>query len=361
MAKSFSFGIVGTGWIAAAMAEAILKSDKIVVQAVASRNEKRAEEFAKKWQIPKFYGDYDALLDDDSIEGVYLTQPTGQREAYSLKAAAKGKHILSEKPFLSLAELDNYLAAATKNQVFFMDATHWINHIRSSTLRDNVNNRNKIGKLIQINSNFCSPNSDRGNIRFDPSLEPDGFLGDIGWYPCTAVSYFIDQDVEPVEVLGRLSRDANDKDIILGGNAIVTYANGVRCCIEFSCEHIMRQRIELIGTKGSAEINDFVVPYYDSFEFPSPGTSRQRDPENYPVHYRYTLKPHEDREEIITGKGNPVVAQHIACLENFAKFSRLPAPERQKLLETKIRWIKRVVTLLRAIRKSDETNTFIKL
>lgn len=49
----------------------------VVIQAISSRDAKTAADEAKKYGIPKSYGSYQALLDDQEIEAVYISLPNG--------------------------------------------------------------------------------------------------------------------------------------------------------------------------------------------------------------------------------------------------------------------------------------------
>ena len=55
-------GILGAGSIAHKMAETVSSMEKVETYAVASRSLEKAEEFAKQYQIPKAYGNYEAML-----------------------------------------------------------------------------------------------------------------------------------------------------------------------------------------------------------------------------------------------------------------------------------------------------------
>ena len=76
---------------------------EVVVQAVAARDKKKAAEYAKKHDIPQVFDSYDALLNDPSIDAVYIPLPNGLHYEWALKALAKGKHVLLEKPSVSNA------------------------------------------------------------------------------------------------------------------------------------------------------------------------------------------------------------------------------------------------------------------
>ena len=67
-------------------------------QAGASRSLDKAEAWARAHEVPKAYGSYEALLDDPDIDAVYIPLPTAMHKEWTVKAAAKGKHVLIEKP-----------------------------------------------------------------------------------------------------------------------------------------------------------------------------------------------------------------------------------------------------------------------
>ena len=73
-------------------------SDKVDLVAVASREDARAESYAREWEIPRAYGSYEDLLADPEIEAVYISLPNTLHIEWSIKALEAGKHVLCEKP-----------------------------------------------------------------------------------------------------------------------------------------------------------------------------------------------------------------------------------------------------------------------
>ena len=68
--------------------------------AIASRTSNKLEEFGNKYQIKNEFrfNDYDALLENENIDAVYIATPHVFHADLSIRAAGKGKHILCEKP-----------------------------------------------------------------------------------------------------------------------------------------------------------------------------------------------------------------------------------------------------------------------
>ena len=75
----------------------------VIIVAVAARDQKRAEAYAKKYDIPNVSSSYQTLIDDPSIDAIYNPLPNGLHYEWTQKALAAGKHVLLEKPSTSNA------------------------------------------------------------------------------------------------------------------------------------------------------------------------------------------------------------------------------------------------------------------
>ena len=61
------------------------------------------------------YAEFEKLKDDPAVQVVYIVLPNGMHCEYTVRAAAMGKHVLSEKPMAnSVAECDEMIAACAK-------------------------------------------------------------------------------------------------------------------------------------------------------------------------------------------------------------------------------------------------------
>jgi predicted dehydrogenase len=78
MAKTrVKWAILGTSHISEVMAKAIQESTTSQLVAIGSRSLAAAKNFSNKFSIPKFYDDYQALLNDGEIDAVYIGLPNG--------------------------------------------------------------------------------------------------------------------------------------------------------------------------------------------------------------------------------------------------------------------------------------------
>ena len=246
--KTIRWGLIGAGWIATkAIAPAMRAADNAFVQAVASRDQKRAEAL----NPVTVHQSYEALINDPLVDAVYISLPNNVHCEWSVKALEAGKHVLCEKPFaMSTAEVETMAKAAQENNRILVEAasTRW--HPRMSRLVEYVRAGN-IGELISIDSSFTFPASIEGNYRLTPEMG-GGALFDVGVYPLHAIAALLngpaDAVVESCEVIyGPTGIDLTTKwELCINGSII---ANGLA-----SFEEAENQSLVIRGTKESIEM-----------------------------------------------------------------------------------------------------------
>jgi dihydrodiol dehydrogenase / D-xylose 1-dehydrogenase (NADP) len=101
------WGIVSAGAIAQDFATAMisLQSNYHVLQAVGARNLQDAEKFAKRFNIPSFYGSYEELIADNDINVVYVASVNKTHKDIVVKALNAGKHVLCINLMKQLARI----------------------------------------------------------------------------------------------------------------------------------------------------------------------------------------------------------------------------------------------------------------
>ncbi len=121
--KQYKYGILSTASIVPRFIAALRESGRGSVVAIASRDMDKASAKAEEWEIPKCYGSYEALLEDEEVEVVYVAMINSLHYQYSLKALQAGKHVLCEKPFtLNHEEASHLFQVARERNLFIMEA-----------------------------------------------------------------------------------------------------------------------------------------------------------------------------------------------------------------------------------------------
>ncbi len=148
--------------------------------------------YALSNRIPSFTGSYASLLENQSINAIYVPIPTTLRTEWCIKAAKAGKHILAEKPFASEEAVTHIVEACREAGVAFLDGTMWLHHVRTAAMKEDLA---KMGSLSSIMTSFCFRIEDMTDIRLRTDLEPHGALGDLGWYNVKAILWAYDWDL----------------------------------------------------------------------------------------------------------------------------------------------------------------------
>ena len=254
--KTLRWGIVGTGGIANSMAGMIRVADAAAIGAVSSRRMATAQEFAKDHDVPNAFDSWQEMIDSDAVDAIYVATPTSVREEICSAAARGGKHVLGEKPFASLPSVERIVQACRDNDVAFMDGTHFVHHPRTLDIKQHREER--LGFVWSVASAFQFMLADRGNIRFNPELEPMGAIGDAGWYNMRAAVEYLSKGIELASVNAHLRRD-QETGAAISGSGVLVFSDGSTStwnCGFDSGAVIMDLRIA--GDKGSISVDNFL-------------------------------------------------------------------------------------------------------
>ncbi|PFH51856.1 hypothetical protein AMATHDRAFT_58388 [Amanita thiersii Skay4041] len=192
--KPIKFGILGAANIAPiALVSPSSNHLEVVVYAVAAREKKRAEEFAKKHGILKAYGGssgYQELLSDPEVDAVYNPLPNGLHYEWTMKALAAGKHVLLEKPSSDTAEETRmmYDLAEAKGLVL-LEAFHYRFHPAIQRTKAIIKS-GELGSIKHISTTMTIPAGFVGHsdIRLNYELGGGGLM-DMGCYALNCIRY----------------------------------------------------------------------------------------------------------------------------------------------------------------------------
>jgi predicted dehydrogenase len=255
----FRFGILGASHFAVQkMIPAMQAGVDTPVVAIASRNREKAAETARALGIPKAYGDYDELLADPDVDGVYIPMPNHLHVPWAERAAAAGKHALVEKPVaLGAAEARRLLTARDRYGVVICEAAMVRVHPRWLAARELLR-KGKIGELRAFVGTFGYDLPGKENVRYDPEMG-GGVTLDVGFYPVTMSRFCFDD--EPTTVIAQMERDA-DGGVDVMASALLRFPRGhaiFTCGMQFAPQ----QRAQILGSKGHIDVTHAWNPAHD--------------------------------------------------------------------------------------------------
>jgi predicted dehydrogenase len=188
------WGIIGTGGIAAAFADAIAEHGSMITN-VASRSAQRAADFVERRREDARPGTIDSLV-ADRPDVVYVGSSHHNHLADAIACLDAGIPVLCEKPLTpDLAGTDRMIEAARGNGVFLMEAM-WMRFQPAWMLLESLIADGRIGPIRTIHAEFgIVANDDPGRRWFDPA-QAGGSLLDVGIYPVTFAQLLAGPPVE---------------------------------------------------------------------------------------------------------------------------------------------------------------------
>ncbi|HZS79435.1 MAG TPA: Gfo/Idh/MocA family oxidoreductase [Ktedonobacteraceae bacterium] len=267
MSKRIAWGILGTGLIANVFAKGVRESKTGMLTAVASRNQETANQFGEKWNIPRRYNSYEALIADESVQAVYIATPHSMHAKWTIQAARAGKHILCEKPIaINARQAEAIIEAARQHDVFLMEAFMYRCHPQTTKLIQLIRDK-AIGevRLIQATFSFYAQVSPQHRL-LNNALGGGGIL-DVGGY-CTSIARLIagaalhKNVAEPLQVQGAGHIDEQSR-VDEYASALLTFPDDILAQLFAGVQAYGENVVRIFGTEGSLYIPNPWTPGYE--------------------------------------------------------------------------------------------------
>ncbi|KAK1902848.1 GDP-fucose protein O-fucosyltransferase 2 [Dissostichus eleginoides] len=225
------------------------ENHKIV--AVAARDVKHAEEFAKKHNIPRVYGSYDELAKDPDMDVVYIGTIHPYHLATGKLFMKSKKNVLIEKPLaMNLREVQELISAAQDNSVFLMEAI-WTRFFPVTVEVRRLLEQGEVGDVQMVRADLGAP------LTHIPRLAErklgGGALLDLGIYCLQFIfTVFNGERPESIQATGHCIDTGVD-----GTAVLVLKFSGNRLAI-CTCSITMMLTCDAVitGTKGTIKIPD---------------------------------------------------------------------------------------------------------
>jgi 1,5-anhydro-D-fructose reductase (1,5-anhydro-D-mannitol-forming) len=200
--QALGWGIVGLGRIAATeIAPAITASASGALISVVSRDQGRAEAFAREHGAVTAVDDYAKMLADPAVGAVYIATPNAQHAEQVIAAARAGKHVLCDKPLaLTVADARRCVGECRSAgvglgitfQTRFFDGMAEA----ASLIRDG-----RIGRVVAAEAQIGTRGSLPRGWRLDPALAGFGTLNNIGVHALDILRYLTGSEVAEVAAM----------------------------------------------------------------------------------------------------------------------------------------------------------------
>ena len=225
-------GLMGAGNISGVMAKTVKGMKDVSLYAIASRNQEKAEAFAKKYGVKKAYGSYEEMLRDKKVDLVYIATPHSEHYDNAMMCIRHKKPVLCEKAFTANAkQAREVLAYAEREKVFITEAI-WTRYMPMVGMIKEVLSQGLIGRprLLTANLSYSLEHIER---LYEPSLAA-GSLLDLGIYPINFASIFFGTKIEKVSSFCTYTETGVDKQetiTIQYKDGKVASLTASQCCI----------------------------------------------------------------------------------------------------------------------------------
>ena len=298
---SLRWGILGTARINRRLIPAIRAARRSSLAAVASRDRERAEAFARTWEIPQAVAGYQRLLDDPSIDAVYIPLPNSEHVKWTLAAIAAGKHVLCEKPLaLEPAHVDQIAAAARAAGISVEEGFMYRHEPLTVKVLELVRG-GALGAVRAVVAGFTYRRTAETDVRLDPALG-GGALWDVGCYPVTYARLIADRD--PKMAFGSAHWTAGGIDEEFMG--MLRFPGGTTATIYAGFIAAYRTWLEVIGSDGALTVpNPFRPGPLETLELERNGTIERFDVHGSPQIF---VREVENFEASVLDGAPPVVS-----------------------------------------------------
>ena len=258
------WGFIGCGEVTekkSGPAFASIEGSEVV--AVMSRNIARAEDYARRHNIARWYDDAQRLIDNPSVDAVYIATPPSTHATYAIMAMKSGKAVYVEKPMASNYEdccRINRIAEKTGVPCFVAYYRRFLPYFQK--VKDLVK-EGAVGRVINVQIRFSVPPRDldynRANLpwRVQPDMSGGGYFYDLAPHQIDLLQEMFGPIIEAEGFTANRGGLYATEDTV---SACFRFADGLPgsgswCFVGH--ESAKEDRIEIIGDGGSLSFSVF--------------------------------------------------------------------------------------------------------
>lgn len=250
--KTVRWGILGCSGIGKSRTiPGLLACENAELYAIAGRNEEKLKAYAEPFAPKKLYTDYQALLDDENVDAVYLPLPNGIHMEWVKKAAAAGKHILCEKPIALTEEQVKEMFAAAKANGVLLEEAYAYRHAQLAQKVKEIVDSGAIGRIRYLESKHSTFDTNRSGIRYQKG-NGGGAVYDVTCYNVSLASYLLGKDPEDMSVYCGFDKETG---VDTSDAVMLRYEEGVTAMLYAGLDAYRRGCYSILGDTGRIDVD----------------------------------------------------------------------------------------------------------
>jgi predicted dehydrogenase len=263
--KTIRWGIIGCGDVTEVKSgPAFQKTPNSQLVAVMRRNGEKAQDYAHRHNVPKWYDNAQELIHDPEVDAVYIATPPDSHATYTLQVAAAGKPVYVEKPMaLDYAQCQQMISACQAAKVPLFVA-YYRRCLPSFLKVKELVDAGAIGEARLVNIRLLHPAQDNLNPnelpwRVQPQIAGGGLFYDLAPHQLDYLDYLLGP------ITSASGQTANQAGLYPAEDLVTAqfrFQNGVLgtgiWCFTVAPEQF-RDEIEIIGSKGRITFPAFAL------------------------------------------------------------------------------------------------------
>ncbi len=261
---SIGIGLVGYAGVARAHLQAILRLPTIfsvrrrpVLVALAGRSETTATAVARKYGAPTVYTEWRRLVDDPHVEMLINAAPNDLHAEVCMAAAARGIHVLCEKPLARSAQEAAQMREAVASAAVVHMTGYNYRFVPAVQLARRILGEGRLGRIYHFRARFCDESMIDPQIpygwRHSRRQAGSGSIGDLAAHAVDMARYLVGE-IESVSAATRIFVDRRPQPD--GGEGTVDVEDAVEAVLEFTN-----------GALGTVEASTFCAGRKNLFTF----------------------------------------------------------------------------------------------
>jgi predicted dehydrogenase len=256
--------------------------------AVMRRDVTKAEDYARRHGVKRWYGDAASLIADPEVNAVYVATPPNSHAEYAIAAMRAGKTVYIEKPMaLNYGECQAILKVSEETGVKCFVA-HYRRYLPYFREVKHLIDIGAIGEVQLVNLRYVCPpqktdySRETLSWRVKPDIAGGGYFYDLAPHQLDILNYFFGDITEATGYPANFAKYYDAEDTV---SAIFKFENGIVgtgswCFVSDVNQSV--DKIEIIGSQGRLSFSCFgFTPIKLITEaFPEPQLFLPENPEN---------------------------------------------------------------------------------
>lgn len=219
--RTIRWGIIGCGQVTEMKSgPAFQKVPGSTLTAVMRRDAEKAADYARRHNVPRWYDNATALIEDPEVDAVYIATPPHVHMHYTLEAAKAGKPVYCEKPLGFHYEQSRTMVEYCKERQVPLYVAYYRRALPKFTLVKKLLSDGTIGTVRSVSvvtSQSLKPGYiDGSDWKVDPKIAGGGLFHDVACHTLDLLDWLFGPIVEARGFAGRQERYYEADDIVSG-------------------------------------------------------------------------------------------------------------------------------------------------